>query len=210
MKHTFNAERRRQKAFDAEQQGRFEDSLNSAGDLTNADAIDAAAAANTAALNDVAVSAAPAAEGYLPGSSNAPSIVADAAAKAGATADNRTAAFATALGRLGGTTDQMLRNSIRTARNAQEVDRISSFRRGSMGVLDAEMQAAAQKGRTLKGLGSLMQQAGMAAISGGLGSGAAGAGAAAGGGTAGTAAGFGSAIGANGSSMFQRLLPLVR
>lgn len=184
MNSTFNKERSRQKGFEAEQNAKFQDSLAETGKVTDPAEAAKAAAAREAALSAATKSAAPAAEGYLPGSGSAPAIVAEAGAKAGAKADAATANLAAALGRIGGVNDQMMHNNIAIARNSQAIDQLHGFKRGSLDVLSAEMEAAKRKGQTLRTLGSLAQTIGGAMS---MGSGLAGSGAAAVGGT--TAAG---------------------
>lgn len=158
--NTFNRERNRQRAFEGEQNQRFEDSLESTRRITDADAMAEAAAAREAALTTGIKSAGPAAEGYLPGSSSANPIVAAASEQAGAASDAQTGQLAKALASLGGTTDLMQQNDIRIHRNSQAIDQAGGFKRGSLGVLQAEMDAAKMKGGTLRTLGGLAKTIG--------------------------------------------------
>lgn len=175
---TFTREQARQKQFQGEQNARFEDSLNSSRELTDPNAVADAVAARAASYAEAAKSAAPAAEGYLPGSSSAPSIVATAAQEAGAKADANTASLGQALAQLGGFGDQLQKTNIQIGRDSQTIDQIGGFKRGSMDVLQSELDAAKQKGQTLRTLGGLAQSIGQMALSGGMGGagGAAGAG----------------------------------
>lgn len=172
---TFNRESKRQHAFEGEQTARFQDSLDSTQGILDPTKQRAAVAAREGSLANAIVSAAPAAGGYLPGASSAPSVVATAADKAGAKSDAGSLNLAHALAELGGTTDQMQRNDIQVGRNSGLIDQIGGFKRGSLSVLDAEMKAAAHKGALLRGLGGLAQSIGGAmagsAIGGGGGGG---------------------------------------
>lgn len=160
---TFNRERDRQRAFEGEQTKRFEDSLESTRRLTDTDAQVAAAAAREAALTEGVKSAGPAAEGYLPGSSTENQVVAEASAKAGAASEAQTAGLARALAAMGGVDDMMQQNNIRIHRNSQHIDQIGGFKRGSLDVLQSEMEAAKRKGAALRTLGSLAQAFGQMA-----------------------------------------------
>jgi len=164
---TFNAERARQRGFEDEQHGRFEDSLASTRKVFDPAEQAAAADARNAALIAATKSADPGAEGYLPGSSSAPAVVAAAAENAGAAANSRTAGLARALATLGGLTDQLQQNDIRIGRNGQIIGQLGGFKRGSLGVLQSELDAAKQKGRTLRTLGGLAQSIGQMALMGG-------------------------------------------
>lgn len=173
MTNTFNRERERQKGFEQEQVGKFQNSLDSTRQVTDPNAQAAAADKRTAFLSALTRSASPAAGGYaMPGSGNAPQMVATAADAAGAKADAQTAGLAKALGALGGMDDQMLTNNINIGRNSQDIGQIGGFARGSMDVLQSEMDAAKQKGATWRTLGGLAQSIGSAMLSGGIGGGA--------------------------------------
>jgi len=155
------AEKSRQTAFTNQQQGRFEDTLEHARDLQDpAEQERASAARNSALAAVIAPQASPGA--YLPGSSSAPSVVKVASDRSSAARHVASSALAAALARLGGTGDQVLATNIASGRNASAINQIGSFKAGSASVLDAELQAAAQKGSFLRGLGSLAQQLGMA------------------------------------------------
>lgn len=169
LTHTFNREHDRQKAFEQDQIAAFQDSLNGAKTLADPAAMAAAAARREAVLNSVTKSAAPAAAGYLPGSSSAPAIVNDHATAAGAKADAGTHSLAAAIASMGGMGDQFLNNDINTAHNSQTIGQIGGFRGGSLDVLQSEMEAAKQKGKTLRTLGSLAQTIGQSMLTGGIG-----------------------------------------
>lgn len=154
---TFNRERSRQKSFEKEQVGKFEDSLASTRELQDPAAQAAAAAKREGELAEAAKSADPKVSGYLPGSSSAPSVVATAAEKAGAASDARTSQLAKSLAALGGTADQLQQNDIRIGRNSQEIDQLRYFKRNSLELLPHEMEAAKQKGSKLRTLGGLVQ-----------------------------------------------------
>lgn len=165
---TFMKEQDRQKAFGAEQNARFADSLASTANVVDPAAIARAAGAREAVLNAATHSAGPGADGYLPGSASAPSVVADAATKAGEASNAATSNLARTLAALGGTTDQLGANDRTIGRNNQSIDQINSFRRGSMDVLPAEMAAAAAKGKKLRAIGGLAQQIGMQMATSGM------------------------------------------
>jgi hypothetical protein len=162
----FNAEQRRQKGFDKEQAGRFQDSLGETATLLDPNDQRKHVAAREGALADAIVSAAPDKGGYLPGSSSAPAIVNAAAEKAGAASDARSMGLARALATLGGQTDAMLKNDINIHRNSGIIDQIGGFKRNSINVLDQEMIDASHKGDKLKSLGSFVQALGSAASMG--------------------------------------------
>ena len=168
MNNTFNRERARQKAFEKDQQGRFEDSLASTQGIHDPRAQAAAAQAREAEYAAATKAASdPAASGYLPGTSGGNAVIATAAERAGAESDAQTSQLAKSLATLGGLTDQMQTNDIRIGRNSQEIAQIGGFKAGSLRALQAEMDAAKLKGQTLRGLGSLAMQIGqMAAMSG--------------------------------------------
>jgi hypothetical protein len=83
LNRAFNRERDRQHAFEQDQVAKFQDSLDSVGNMGSKEAQDAAEANRLAAFQAVTQDANPAATGYLPGSPAAPQIVADAGAAAG-------------------------------------------------------------------------------------------------------------------------------
>jgi hypothetical protein len=168
---TFQAERNRQKGFEKEQIGKFEDSLASTAEAAGPDAQAKAAAAREAEFSEATKSADPKVSGYLPGSSSAPSIVSAASDKAGAASDARTAQLSASLARLGGLTDVLQKNDIQIGRNSQDISQVGGFARGSRSVLQAELEAAKRKGGTLRTLGGLAQSLGAAALSGGFGGG---------------------------------------
>lgn len=166
MTRTFSRERSRQDAFEKDQIARFEDSLASTGNVADPAAMAAAAAAREKVSSAVTKSAA---GSYLPGSASANKIVADHKVVAGKAADGRTGSLAHALASLGGVGDLMQQNAINIGRNSGAIDQIGGFKRGSLDVLQSEMDAAKRKGSTLRTLGSLAQTIGSAMISGGAG-----------------------------------------
>lgn len=156
---TFNAERDRQKAFTDQQQARFEDSLHRTQATTDPANMDAAAQRRESVLSHVIVPQS--AEGsYLPGSSSAPTTVATASDAAGAHSAAVSQGLAHAIAALGGTGDAMQNLNIGIGRDAQSIGQIGGFKAGSLGVLDAELKAAEQKGAFLRGIGGLAQQIG--------------------------------------------------
>lgn len=167
MTRTFTRERERQKGFEADEIAKFQDSLNQAGNMADPNAQDAATAAREHVLSGVTKTADPAASGYLPSAGSAPTIVANAGAQAGAAANARTSQLAHALAALGGTQDVLQKTNIGIGRNSQEIGQIGGFKRGSLDVLQSEMDAAKQKGSTLRMLGGLAQSVGQMMLAGG-------------------------------------------
>ena len=76
--------------------------------------------------------------------------------------------------RLGGRADWLLNQNVRDQRTTQELNRVSNFARGDLNnVVPVELNAAARKGDSLRGWGSLLSAAGMlAGTAGALGVGA--------------------------------------
>jgi len=164
------AENQRQKQFEQEQQAQFEHSQNAARRLLDpqaqGDAVDARRQAFIAALNR-----APVDQGILPGGEGAPQVVADAAAGISrgqrAYSENQASTLAelTAMG------DQLLSTNIDMNRAGQRIGQIGASRRRSSALLDGDLRAAANKGSTLRGLGTMLQIAGQAAGASGMGGG---------------------------------------
>lgn len=157
----FSSEHDRQEALTGRQTAHFQDSLDK-----TAGVLDPAAEAAATEKRNSALSAAivpQSAEGnYLPGSSSAPAVVAAAADKAGAKSEANSRSLAHALAALSANGDQMQGLNIGIGRNSQEIGQLGGFKAGSIGVLDSEMKAAAQKGAFLRGIGGLAQQIGAA------------------------------------------------
>lgn len=153
-------ERSRQQRFSQEQQGHFEDSLARAGAVASPEAERAAAERREATLASVIRPESPAS--YLPGSSSANEVVRTAGERAGAEQRAQSEALADALGRLGGTGDQLLEANIQNSRNAGRIGQVGSFMRGSAAAGEAEVRAAAHKGAALRNLGALAQMFGQA------------------------------------------------
>lgn len=156
----YEAERARQQHFTQQQQGMFEDSLSRAAAMATPASQAAAVAAREAPLVAAIRPAGP--TDYLPGSSSAPAIVHAAADRAEASQRAGSTGLAAALARVGGFGDQLLDTSIMNSRNAGRIGQIGSFMQGSNAASQAEIAAAANKGATLRGLGSIAQQIGQA------------------------------------------------
>jgi hypothetical protein len=117
-------------------------------------------------------SAAPGTAGaYLPGASGGNTVVNTAAQQAGATANKHTASLGAALAALGGMNDLFQKTDIDLAHNGQAIGQLGNFAAGSRSVLQSELDAAKQKGSTLRALGGLAQSIGGAMLGGGLGAG---------------------------------------
>lgn len=170
-----DTERARQQRMTEEQQGYFDKSLASAGDVADPASIAAAKGARENALF-AAMAPAGAAGTYLPGQSSAPAIVQQQEGRAVDTARTDAKSLASALAALGGTGDQMQRLNIDIGRNSQRIGQVARDKSNSADILQTELQAAAEKGSLLRGLGGLAMQIGMAAAAGGAGGGSAGAG----------------------------------
>lgn len=167
---TFLAERMRQIAMERQQGTEFADSLKEVEQFADPRQRDMAKLARFkifgGAMDDVPM-------GAMPGSTSAPTIVGEHGAKEGESEMARVSGIADALARLGGTGDALSAANLAIGRNAQEIDQLTGFRRGSMDVLDSEMRAASEKGKTLRTLGGLATTIGQMALAGGLSGGAA-------------------------------------
>jgi hypothetical protein len=161
-------ERARQQRMTEEQQGYLDKSLASAGDV-----VDPAAIAAAKGARENALFAAMAPEGaagiYLPGQASAPAIVQQQEGRAVDGARTEARSLASALAALGGTGDQMQRLNIDIGRNSQAIGQIARDKGNSADILQTELQAAAEKGALLRGLGGLAMQIGMSAATGGIG-----------------------------------------
>lgn len=164
---TYEAERARQQNLTREQQNLFDEALARASAMAGDDAQAAAIAAREAPLVE-AVSA-PGAGDYLPGSSSAPAVVRTSAERAGEGQRAESRSLARTIARLSGFGDQLFDNNIFAARDAGRIGQLGSFMAGSASAADSEMRAAANKGSTLRGIGSLAQAIGAAALGGGFG-----------------------------------------
>jgi hypothetical protein len=165
-----NEERARKMRLTAEQQGYFDDTLKKVGDASGDDAQMKAANARNDVLS-AAVAPQSSEATYSPGAASAPAVVGQAAAKAAGDSRNDSLGLARAIAQLGGTSDNFQQLGIDANRNRQGIAQAGGFMRGSADVLDSELQAAAQKGATLRGIGQLGQQVGSAMIGGGIGGG---------------------------------------
>lgn len=167
----YNAERARQQGFTNQQQALFEDSLAKTGSVADPANQQAAIDHREQPLAAV-IAGGPATGAYLPGSHDAPAVVHDAMVRADAAQRGTSAHLADALARLGATGDQLQTADIASGRNAGQIEQIGSFMAGSNAAAQAETEAAARKGQTLRTLGALAQQFGMAAVTGGASAGA--------------------------------------
>lgn len=168
QKSAYSAEKRRQDDLTAQQDALFQNSLDRTGGVASQEGQDEAAAARKAAFVEALGGKSPD-QGFLPGSSTADAAVGENANRVVATQDAFSDQQAGALAKLTGFGDQMLDANILNARDAGAVNQLSTSKRASAGVLDAELQAAARKGGTLRGLGSLATQLGTMALTAGLG-----------------------------------------
>ena len=163
---TFNNERNRQMAFDAQQTDAFKDSLAKTQEMQGADAVNKAADAREGTLASAIVPGAATTGSYLPGSSSAPSVVNTAQDVADKGSEAKSRGLAHALAALGGSNDQFQQLGTAYGRNSDQISQLGSFKSGSMGVLPAEMDAAAAKGGFLRGIGGLAQTIGSAWLGG--------------------------------------------
>lgn len=173
----FNAEQRRQKGFDEQQGALFGESLDKSKKLLDPNET----GKEVANRRDTMLAALPpegAPRETLPGNADGPQVVQNAADRANAEGRAYTEQQASALANLFGFGDQIFKTDIGIGRDAQGINQLGSFRRGSAAALDAELQAAAQKGSTLRGLGGLALSIGsVLGAAGGIPIGGAGAGA---------------------------------
>lgn len=158
---TFNAERQRQQDLSDQQTSRFQDSLDKTRAASSEESMANAAKARESTLASAIVPKG-AESSYMPGSSSAPAVVATATESANAGGRAQSEGLARALAALGGTTDQLNTLNTGIARNSESIGQLGSFKAGSMGVLDSEMQAAASKGSFLRGVGGLASTIGSA------------------------------------------------
>lgn len=179
--NVFNAEQARQKDFQSRQDALFTQALDASRNLAGADT-DAAEASRKAAFI-AALNGRTPNQDYLPGSSSADVAVAEGQNKVVGQQRGESEGMASAKARLEGLGDALFSNRIAAGRRAQEMGQLSSFRRGSAGVLDSELTAAANKGANLRGIGQLATAIGTTMLGGSLGSIVGGAGTAAGAGT---------------------------
>lgn len=155
---SYRTEQRRQDALTGDQQEAFQNSLKATTALTDPNAEQKAVDERMATLASVI---APKGD-YLPGAASAAPIVKTAADKAAGESGDISSQLALSLARLGGASDQLQRTNITMGRDASRIGQLASFKAGSANVLDAELRAAANKGSTLRGLGSLAQMVGAA------------------------------------------------
>lgn len=167
---TYAAEKRRQDDLTAQQDTLFKNSLDRTGAVAGQPGQDDAAAARKAAFVEALGGKSPD-QGFLPGSSSADAAVGQNANEVIATQNAFSDQQADALAKLTGFGDQMLDANILNARDAGAVNQLSTSKRASAGVLDAELQAAARKGGTLRGLGGLATQIGGMVLTNGMGGG---------------------------------------
>jgi hypothetical protein len=164
------AEMQRQRAFEQEQTAAFDESHNAARRLAvpqdQQQAVDARRAAFIAALDRGAPD-----QGILPGGEGVPQVVADAAARADAGRRNYSEGQASSLAELTAMGDQLLGTNIAMNRAGQRIGQIGQSRNRSAQLLDGDLRAAANKGSTLRGLGTVLQIAGQAAGASGMGGG---------------------------------------
>lgn len=158
--NAFNSERDRQSNLSDQQTARFQDSLDKTQAMLDPAAVAAAANKREASLASAIVPASQTNAAYLPGSDSAPSVVATAADKAGEGSKATSLNLAHAIAALGGTGDQLQTLNTGIGRNSESIGQLGGFKAGSMGVLDSEMQAAAQRGSFLRGIGGLAQTIG--------------------------------------------------
>jgi hypothetical protein len=168
------AERQRQQRMTEEQQAYLDDSLAGAGETADPAKIAAAKAARENTLIGAMMPAESQAN-FLPGQSSAPAVVQQQEARSVDKSAGEARSLASALAALGATGDQMQALNIRIGRNSQGIGQVARDKANSADILQTELQAAAEKGAFLRGLGGLAQQIGMAMATGGGGPAASGA-----------------------------------
>ena len=161
------AERNRQQEMSAKQDALFQKSVSGEKNIAGSDntaAIDARKASYAQALN-----ARPAGQEFLPGAADANAVVGQSAGKIVGAEHEMVNQSADAQARLNGLGDNLFKANISQGRDAQGVNQIGSAKMDSASVLPSELQAAAQKGGTLRALGGLASTIGSMWLAGGAG-----------------------------------------
>lgn len=166
QKSAVSAENLRQQAFSKQQDTALNNSLTTAAN-TATTGLDTATQARQAAFTAALAGKSPT-QDYLPGSASADPSVAASVNKVVGDQHAFSAQQGDALARSTALGDDLLGTNINLNRNAQTIDQLGSFKVGSANVLPAELNAAAQKGAGLRGLGSLATTIGSMALMGGL------------------------------------------
>ena len=164
-----NAERARQQALTQQQNALVDRSIANTGNITNG-GLDAAIAARKAGIDASLATASPT-QGFLPGSSTADASVGRSGAQIVGKEKALTGGLADASARMNGLGDSLFTTNIANNRDAQGVNQIGAAKMDSASVLPYELQAAAQKGAFLRGLGQLASTIGGMAAGGGFGGG---------------------------------------
>lgn len=162
-----NAERARQQGLSAKQDQAFQRSLDDT-QTFGPDGQKVEADKRLATLNAALGTRSPT-QDFLPGSSSADASVASSGNKIVSNEHADAAQHATALATMNGLGDALFKGNIAINREGQTINQIGSAKAGSAAVLPTELQAAAQKGSLLRGLGSLATSIGGMAIGSGLG-----------------------------------------
>lgn len=151
------AEMIRQRAFQDEAGSTFADTLGTFQPQRQAEALEQSQQKRTQQIQDRPLSDA----GSVPLAGSAPSVVRENLASTFGEANTRARNDATRLGRLSGYDDFLFGNNINLSRSGGRLGEISSFARGSAGLLPVEQQAAANNAyRAPSGFADLLQLAG--------------------------------------------------
>lgn len=165
------AERIRQKGFQAQSDSLFAESLGQQGADTQKDKI-AAAESERAAATTAAQQPAPVVNIQTQG--DTPTVVADETSARVGAGNAQAAQDAYNRAALASFGDVQLGNALMNARYGQQQGQVGNFMKGSADVLGIEMEAASRKGDSLKGIGSGLTALGsLAGMGAGMGWGAA-------------------------------------
>lgn len=149
---TMHAEGARQRGFRDQAAGSWNKSVDALEKPAQDKGLSDAQGARTAALkgNVTNFSAIP-----MDGVGSAPKVITDAYAGAAKSATDAGLDYAGRTGALEGYGDQLFTRSLGIGRSRQDIDKYGNFSRGSMSVLPMEMEGAATKGSTMRGVGEL-------------------------------------------------------
>lgn len=151
------AERIRQKGFQAQSDAAFNESMGQQGADTQKERI-AQAEAERAATAQAAQQ--PSAVVNIPTQGETPTVVSDETSARVGAGNAQAAQDAAARAAMSSFGDVQLGNALLNTRYGQQQGQIGDFMRGSSNVLGIEMEAASRRGDSLKGIGSLLQAGG--------------------------------------------------
>lgn len=151
------AERIRQKGFQAQSDSLFAESLGQQGAETQKQKIAGAEAARAA---ETTAAQQPSPVVNIPTQGETPTVVADETSTRVGIGNAQAAQDAYNRAALASFGDVQLGNALMNARYGQQQGQIGNFMKGSSDVLGVELEAASRRGDTLKGIGSLLNAGG--------------------------------------------------